>query len=106
LTLARQRKEPGNEAWLLRLVGESAAGRDPPDAAAAEAAYRQALILAQELEMRPLQAHCRLGLGALYRQPERIQDARAELSIALDLLRDMKMTHWLPRAEAELAGVG
>ncbi len=53
--------------------------------------------------MRPLQAHCHLGLGTLHRRAGRPDDARAELSTAVEMLRAMEMTHWLPRAEAELA---
>ncbi len=41
---------------------------DPPDAEKAESRYRQALTLAEELGMRPLVAHCHLGLGKLYRR--------------------------------------
>ena len=43
-----------------------AAHREPPEADQAEAYYLQALSLAEELGMRPLQAHCHLGLGTLY----------------------------------------
>jgi len=39
---------------------------EPPDAEQAEIYYRQALTLAEELGMRPLQAHCHRGLGTLY----------------------------------------
>ncbi len=65
---------------------------------------RRALALALALGMRPLQAHCHLGLGTLYRKTGRIEEARAELSVAVDLYRAMEMTFWLPEAEAELAG--
>ena len=44
------------------------AARETPDVDEAEARYREALALAEELEMRPLQAHCHLGLGKLYRK--------------------------------------
>ena len=53
--------------------------------------------------MRPLQAHCHLGLGKLYRRVGRLDEARAELSTAVAMLREMGMTFWLPEAEAELA---
>ena len=53
--------------------------------------------------MRPLRAHCHLGLGRLYRQIGHDEDARAELSAAIMMLREMGMTHWLSQAEAELA---
>ena len=53
--------------------------------------------------MRPLQAHCHLGLGTLYRQMGRGEEARAALAAAIALYRSMDMTFWLPQAEAELA---
>src|SRR5262249_4213568 len=68
LTLSREGGERGNEAWILRLLGEIAVHRAPPDADAAEYHYREALALATELGMRPLTAHCHLGLGKLYRR--------------------------------------
>ena len=105
LALSRGRKERGNQAWALRLLGEIAMHREPPEADQAEAHYRQALALAEELGMRPLQAHCHLGLGTLYTQVDRPEQARAELSTAIALYRAMEMTFWLPRAEAALASV-
>ena len=68
LTLARERGERGYEAWALRLLGEIASHHDRPDVATAEAHYGAAMALASELEMRPLVAHCHLGLGRLYRR--------------------------------------
>ena len=69
LDLARQQKERGNEALALHQLGVVQAHADPPDAAQAEAHYQQALALAEELGMRPLLAHCHLGLGRLYARP-------------------------------------
>ena len=63
---AREHREHGDQAYALRLLGEIAARREPPENKSAEAHYRQALTLADELGMRPLQAHCHLGLGTLY----------------------------------------
>jgi hypothetical protein len=65
----------------------------------------QALALADELGMRPLQAHCHLGLGAFYGQVGRREQACSELSTAIALYRAMDMTFWLPQAEASLAQV-
>ena len=62
-----------------------------------------ALALATDLGMRPLQAHCRLGLGKLYRRIHRVEDARVELSAAIGMLHDLEMALWLPDAKAELA---
>ena len=55
--------------------------------------------------MRPLVAHCHLGLGMLYRKIGRGEQARAELSAAIALYRDLDMPFWLPQAEAALAQV-
>jgi tetratricopeptide (TPR) repeat protein len=103
LALARARQERGHQAYALRLLGEIAARRDPVDAAPAVASYRQALVLAEDLGMRPLQAHCHLGLGTLYVKVGWPEQARAELSTAIELYRAMDMTFWLPQAETALA---
>jgi tetratricopeptide (TPR) repeat protein len=103
--LARDYKERGNEASALRLLGEIAAPREPPELKPAEAHYRQALALADELGMRPLLAHCHLGLGTLYAKMNRREQASAKLSIAIELYRAMDITFWLPQAEASLAQV-
>ena len=55
----------------------------PPEVEQAEAHYQQALALAEELGMRPLQAHCHRGLGTLYGQMGRLEQARAALSTAI-----------------------
>ena len=52
--------------------------------------------------MNPLQPRCHLGLGKLYRRAGRAQEARVELSAAVEMLQTMKMTFWLPEAEREL----
>jgi uncharacterized protein HemY len=71
--------------------------------AQSEARYREALALAEELGMRPLQAHCHHGLGTLYGKGGQWEQARAALVTAIDLYRAMDMTFWLPQAEAALA---
>jgi tetratricopeptide (TPR) repeat protein len=103
--LARERGERGHEAWALRLLGEIAAHHDRPDVATAEAHYGAAMALADELGMRPLQAHRHRGLGTLYAKISRTEQARAELSTVIDLYRAMNMTFWLPQTEAVLAQV-
>jgi tetratricopeptide (TPR) repeat protein len=105
IELAHVHKERGHEAWALRLLGESHAHPDPPEVEPAEASYHQALALADELGMRPLQAHCHLGLGTLYAKISRPEQARAELSTAIALYHAMDITFWLPQAEAVLAQV-
>jgi tetratricopeptide (TPR) repeat protein len=105
LALSRDRKERGYQAYALRLLGEIAAHGELLQSEQAETHYRQALALAEELGMRPLQAHCHRSLGTLYAKTGQREPAHAELSAALDLYRDMEMTYWLPETEAALAQV-
>jgi len=105
LALARAHQQRGTQAYVLCLLGEIAARRDPPEREPAEDDYRQALILAEELGMRPLQAHCHRGLGMLYGTLGQQEQARRELSTAIEMYRMMEMTFWLPQAEATLAQV-
>jgi tetratricopeptide (TPR) repeat protein len=105
LALARERRERGHEAYALRLLGEAMTQRESPERVQAETHYDQALSLAEELGMRPLQAHCHLGLGMLYGQIGRGEEARVALSTAIALYRVMGMTFWLPQAETALAQV-
>jgi class 3 adenylate cyclase/tetratricopeptide (TPR) repeat protein len=97
LSLARERRERGFEAWILRLqaeiAGVSGRGED------ANAVYRVALALANELEMRPLVAHCHLGLGKLYRRTDNRVQAQEHLATATTLYREMGMTYWLEKVE-------
>jgi tetratricopeptide (TPR) repeat protein len=105
LVLTREHKERGTEAWALRLLGDIAVHRDPPEVQQAETYYQQALALADELGMRPLQAHCHSGLGTLHGQMGQREQAHTELSTAVELYRTMEMTFWLPQAEAALAQI-
>jgi tetratricopeptide (TPR) repeat protein len=105
LAHARAHQERGHQAYALHLLGDIAARREPPESAPAEAHYRQAIALADELGMRPLLAHCHLGLGTLDAKIGQREPARAELSAAIDLYRAMDMTFWLPQAEAALTQV-
>ena len=68
----------------------------------AEASYRQAMALADELGMRPLFAHCHIGLGKLCGRTDKRQEARAHLATATAMYREMDMRFWLVQAEAEL----
>jgi tetratricopeptide (TPR) repeat protein len=105
LELARQHNERANQAWILRLLGETTMQSDPLEVEPAEASYCQALAISEELGMRPLQAHCHFGFGTLYATTGRREQARAALADAIALYRAMDMTFWLPQAEATLAMV-
>ena len=105
LDLARQQQACGDEALALCQLGVVQAHADPPDTAQAESHYQQALALADELGMRPLQAHCHLGLGTLYATTSQSEQARTELSTAIAMYTSMEMMFWLPQAQAVLAQV-
>jgi tetratricopeptide (TPR) repeat protein len=106
LGLARQHKERGHEAYTLRLLGEIAAREDPLEIGKAENHYGQALALAEELGMRPLIAHCHVGLGKLYRRTGNQQQAKEHLNNGVAMMREMEMGVWLEKAEAELKELG
>jgi hypothetical protein len=56
--------------------------------------------------MRPLVAHCHLGLGKLYRRTGKRQEAHEHLTTATTMYREMDMRFWLEQAEAELRAFG
>ncbi len=87
-------------AWTLRLVGELQ-GRAGATTAA-ETHYYEALAVAEELGMRPLVAHCHLGIGKLDRRTGKRQEAQGHLTTATTMYREMGMTYWLEKAEKEM----
>jgi tetratricopeptide (TPR) repeat protein len=93
----------GHEAYARWLLGAMTVQHPSSEAIQAVAHYRQALALAEELGMRPLQAHCHRGLGTLYAATGQQEQARTELSAAVELYQAMAMTLWLPETEAALA---
>ncbi len=99
--LARGRGERGYEAWALRLLGEIASHHARPDVGTAAAHYGAAMTLASELEMRPLVAHCHLGLGRLYRRTGEREQAQEHLTTARAMYGEMGMTYWLERLEKD-----
>jgi tetratricopeptide (TPR) repeat protein len=105
LSMAREHHARGNQAYALRFLGEIVAHRAPSDIVEAAAQYCQALAMAEELGMRPLQAHCHRGLGRLYTAIGQQEQARAALAAASNLYRAMDMTFWLPETEVALAEV-
>jgi tetratricopeptide (TPR) repeat protein len=105
LRLAREHWERGHEAWALFTIGAIAAPREPGNMEAAESSYRAASKLASDLGMRPLVAHCHLGLGKLYRRTGDEAKAKEHLTTATTMYRDMDMRFWLEKADAELGRV-
>ena len=56
--------------------------------------------------MRPLVAHGHHGLGKLYRRTGKREQAQEHLATATTMYREMGMTYWLEKAEAEVATLG
>ena len=105
LTVGREGGFRAREAWALYLQG-NILGRGPEaDTAAARHAHQASLTLADELGMRPLSAHCHLGLGQLHATLGDAAKAREHLERALALYREMGMQHWPEQAEAALRAV-
>jgi len=103
LALARRLGARASEAHALSLFGDVASTGGDVDA---EDYYREALSLAGELSMRPLVAHCHLGLGKLYRRTDKRDQAQEHITIATTMYREMGMTYWLEKAEAVIAELG
>jgi tetratricopeptide (TPR) repeat protein len=102
LALSSERGHRGTEAWAHRLRGEIASSHDRPDVATAIAEYGAAIAQAAELGMRPLVAHCHLGLGKLYRRTGKREQAREHLTTAVTMYRAMGMRFYLDQAAAEV----
>jgi tetratricopeptide (TPR) repeat protein len=96
------RRQPGFAAHALHLLGDIRTHPERFDAERGEAHYRRALALAEPRGMRPLVAHCRLGLGTLYRRTGQRSEAIEDLTAATRMYREMGMTYWLEKAEAEM----
>jgi hypothetical protein len=100
--VASSRALHGLVAHALNLLGDIATHPDLFDAETGEGHYRKALALAEPRGMRPLVAHCHLGLGKLYRQTGKREQAQEHLTTATTMYREMDMTFWLEKAEAEM----
>jgi len=72
------------------------------DAESGAAHYREALALGHLHGMRPVIAHCHLGLGRLYRRTGQPEHARENLATAMTMYREMDMDFWLEQGEADV----
>jgi tetratricopeptide (TPR) repeat protein len=103
LDASRRIRARGGEARILKGLADIAAWGSAPHVDKAQGLCREALNLAEELGMRPLVAHCHLGLGKLYRRTDKRDQARDHLVTATTMYREMGMTYWLEKAGAEMA---
>ena len=96
----------GHTAVSLYILAEGLLHGDVSDRVKAEDHYDHAMALANELRMRPLVAHCHVGLGKLYRRTDDYEKAKKHLAAAVAMMREMEMGLWLEKAEAELRELG
>src|SRR5262245_50232422 len=104
--LSRKHHERANEATALRVLAEVAVRSDAVDATGASTHYADSLALAEELGMRPLVAHCHLGLGRLSRRTGARQQASHHLTLALTMYREMGIRFWPEQVETEIREMG
>ena len=102
LTLSRERHERATEARILFLLGRISVQSVDCDEPAGERHFNAALGLAGELGLRPLVAHCHLGLGKLSRRTGKRDQAQEHLATATSMYREMDMRFWQEQAEVEL----
>jgi tetratricopeptide (TPR) repeat protein len=95
IEITRAQHQRGFEAGLLKLLAKIANRRS--EDALAERLYNESLRAAAECGMRPLVAHCHLGLGELYRKLNGA--SRSHLRLAADLYQEMQMTKWLKKVQ-------
>jgi tetratricopeptide (TPR) repeat protein len=103
LAFARRFGARGSEAYAFCLSGDICTAAGVEDA---EGYYCQARALAEPRGMRPLVAHCHLGLGKMHRRVSNPGQAQEHLTTAMAMYREMGMTYWPEQAEAELRQLG
>jgi class 3 adenylate cyclase/tetratricopeptide (TPR) repeat protein len=97
-------QQRGLEAWAFRLIADANSQGDAPEVVHAADHYQMALNLAWELGMRPLVAHCHLGLGKLYRRTGDDAKTQEHLATAKAMYREMDMGFY--SAQADTVGAG
>ena len=100
LETARARGERAHEAWALRLLADIARRQQPGSVEPAVGHFDSALALADQLELRPLRAQCRLERAETLYHAGRHDQIEQSLGLAIEDFRAMEMTGWLRRAEA------
>jgi len=94
-------RAPGFAADARHLLGDIMTHPDRFDTESGAAQYLEALALAQPRGMRRLVAHCRLGLGKLYRRAGKPEQARENLTTAMAMYREMDMDFWLEQGSVD-----
>ena len=105
LAVFRDSKDRGSEAWLRYLLAEILVRRDPSSFSEAEESYQAASILASEFGMRPLQAHCHLGLGQIHARSKCTCIGQSKIGTAAALYRTMHMSFWIDKSAMALTAI-
>ena len=105
IELAQRYDARGIEAWARQILGEIHLSSGCTATGDAQEQFQRALALADQLQMRPLVAHCHAGLGRLRGKTRQKAEARRELTHARDMYRNMEMTYYLQRAEHDLSAI-
>jgi tetratricopeptide (TPR) repeat protein len=106
LELSQTHGQGAQKVEALVMRGAIASAGHTLDPELAHGSIHEALTLAEQLKMRPLVAHCHLGLGKLHRRTGKRQEAQEHLTTATTMYREMGMTYWLEKAAAESAELG
>jgi len=102
----RSPRQLGYTVHAWHLLGDIASHRARFDPVSAAAHYRQTLEVAEPRGMRPLVAHCHIGLGRLATRAGRSRTARDHFARATMMYREMGMGPWLVEAEREASRGG
>jgi tetratricopeptide (TPR) repeat protein len=103
LNRALERGERGDEGWLSGMLGAIALRRGRPATAEVVTQLENAITIARELGMRPLEARGLAGLGQAHLLSGRPVEAQPHLAEAVRLFRAAAMHRWLAPTEALLA---
>jgi len=101
LAVKSSQSHPGFGAHAQHLLGDIATHLQHGDSEHGEEHYRQALALAEPRGMRPLIAHCHLGLGKLHCRRGHRKQAQDHITTATAMYREMDMMYWPAQAVAE-----
>ncbi len=103
LRAVEEARQQGAMATVARATWVIAGAASVLDAVPeASRAFRDAADVAERLGMRPLVAHCHLGLGKLYRRGDEPDQAHQHLATATAMYREMDMRFWVEQAETEM----
>jgi len=99
--LSTKHEEPANQALALKVLADATARVDAVGASSAAGHYTKSLVLANELGMRPLVAHCHAGLHKLYRHTGKRSEADLHGATASTMYSEMAMTYWSGQMERD-----